>query len=166
MQLDALRDVSALDEHMKTNSYVSGYAPSQQDAALFAAVAEPPPSHPHARRWYDHLAGYTAAQRAALPGDAPKLAPASAAPAAPKKPAVSAKKRSAPSSGSGDGAKAKSPRKQKTPLNFEGKTAAQIKRMKSAQKAWDEAGFETSAEEEEEEEEDDEEEKDEEEEKE
>ena len=80
-----------------------------------------------------------------------------------KKPAVSEKKRSAPSSGSGDGAKAKSPKKQKTPLNFEGKTAAQIKRMKSAQKAWDEAGFETSAEEEEEEEEDDEEETDEEE---
>ena len=68
---------------MKTHSYVEGYTASAHDAALFAAVQQPPASFPHARRWYRHIDSFSEAKRASLPGTAPPLKGApTAAPAA------------------------------------------------------------------------------------
>ena len=58
---------------MKTHSYVDGFTASAHDAALFAAVKEPPASFPHARRWYRHIGSFSDDKRAALPGTAPPL---------------------------------------------------------------------------------------------
>ena len=65
-----------------SNSYVEGFLPTQKDISVFKAIAEPPASSPNALRWYKHIASFSAAKVAALPGAFETLAAgASAAPA-------------------------------------------------------------------------------------
>ena len=52
-------DLTTLNEHMKTRSYIEGYQPSQADSTVFAAVQGAPSSqYTHALRWYNHIKSY------------------------------------------------------------------------------------------------------------
>ena len=42
----------ALDAHMLHASYVSGFAPSQDDVSVFQAICRPSSEHSHALRWF------------------------------------------------------------------------------------------------------------------
>lgn len=72
-------NVDQLNKHLENNSYVDGFVPSQQDAATFTKIgSEPDAKHPHAARWYRHIASYDAEARAAWAGEVPADAPAAA----------------------------------------------------------------------------------------
>lgn len=72
-------NVDQLNKYLENNSYVDGYVPSQQDAATFTKIgSEPDAKHPHAARWYRHIASYDAEARAAWAGEVPADAPAAA----------------------------------------------------------------------------------------
>jgi elongation factor 1-beta len=55
--------VDALNTHLATRSYVTGYAQSADDVAAFKALKNMPAqkSHPHAYRWALHIAALTGA---------------------------------------------------------------------------------------------------------
>eukprot|EP00002_Diphylleia_rotans_P021760 TRINITY_DN4246_c0_g1_i1.p2 TRINITY_DN4246_c0_g1~~TRINITY_DN4246_c0_g1_i1.p2 ORF type:complete len:223 (-),score=65.14 TRINITY_DN4246_c0_g1_i1:88-756(-) len=79
-------DLAALNAHLATRSYISGYQPTAADAAAFAAVG----AHAHSlvtdyanvTRWFAHIKSFTAEERAAFAAPAGAAAPAAAAPAA------------------------------------------------------------------------------------
>ncbi|KAI9571945.1 hypothetical protein HD554DRAFT_2070513 [Boletus coccyginus] len=53
-------DLSALEQHLTTRSYVEGYTPSQADVHVYKAVTAPVPSTcPHVARWYSHITSYS-----------------------------------------------------------------------------------------------------------
>ena len=55
--LSSASGLSAFNDFLATRSYVSGYAFSSDDAALFAECPAPfRDSHPHVFRWYLHIA--------------------------------------------------------------------------------------------------------------
>jgi elongation factor 1-beta len=58
---------------LTTRSYITGYAPSQADVAVFKALKSAPESEkfPHAARWYNHISTFES-EFATLPGDASK----------------------------------------------------------------------------------------------
>ncbi|RKO97590.1 hypothetical protein CXG81DRAFT_9455 [Caulochytrium protostelioides] len=60
--LDTAAGVAQLNEFMASRSYITGYTPSQADLSVFAAVAKAPDAkaHPHAARWYSHIANLVA----------------------------------------------------------------------------------------------------------
>ncbi|KAG9310951.1 hypothetical protein JVU11DRAFT_8825, partial [Chiua virens] len=54
-------NLSALERHFATRSYVEGYTPSQADVHVYKAITSPVPStYPHVARWYSHITSYTA----------------------------------------------------------------------------------------------------------
>ncbi|KAH8885213.1 hypothetical protein GQ53DRAFT_797384 [Thozetella sp. PMI_491] len=73
--LDLLTDagLAVLNSWLTTRSYVTGYAPSQADVAVFKALKSAPEAakYPHAARWYKHIATFDD-DFATLPGDASK----------------------------------------------------------------------------------------------
>ncbi|KAI1764770.1 hypothetical protein GGR53DRAFT_299709 [Hypoxylon sp. FL1150] len=72
---DLLTDAGSavLNSWLTTRSYVTGYAPSQADVAVFKALSSAPAAdkYPHAARWYKHIASFED-EFATLPGDASK----------------------------------------------------------------------------------------------
>eukprot|EP00696_Hemimastix_kukwesjijk_P015418 gnl/Hemi2/3613_TR1257_c1_g1_i1.p2 gnl/Hemi2/3613_TR1257_c1_g1~~gnl/Hemi2/3613_TR1257_c1_g1_i1.p2 ORF type:complete len:226 (+),score=116.80 gnl/Hemi2/3613_TR1257_c1_g1_i1:91-768(+) len=62
--------VAKLNEYITTRSYIDGYHATKADATVFAGLKEAPSaaSHPHASRWYKHIASFSAEARAALTG--------------------------------------------------------------------------------------------------
>jgi len=101
-----LTDVGTLNGHMSKASYVEGCQPTQNDVSVFKAIAEPGDKFPHAQRWYKHIASFSAAKLASLPGTFETLASSAAAPA-PAPAAAAAKKEKAP--------KEEKPKKEKAP---------------------------------------------------
>lgn len=65
----AAANISKLEEHLATRSYVEGYTPSQADVHVFKAIASEPSAaaNPHVARWYTHIKSY-AAEHPSLPG--------------------------------------------------------------------------------------------------
>ncbi|KAF8125638.1 hypothetical protein EV363DRAFT_1175811 [Boletus edulis] len=54
-------NLSALEQHLGTRSYVEGYTPSQADVHVYKAITAPVPSTcPHVARWYSHITSYSA----------------------------------------------------------------------------------------------------------
>ncbi|KAI0176215.1 hypothetical protein GGR52DRAFT_571182 [Hypoxylon sp. FL1284] len=72
---DLLTDAGSavLNSWVTTRSYITGYAPSQADVAVFKALKSAPAAdkYPHAARWYKHIASFED-EFATLPGDASK----------------------------------------------------------------------------------------------
>ncbi|KAJ3778464.1 elongation factor 1 beta/delta chain [Lentinula raphanica] len=61
-------DLSKLDQHLATRSYVEGYTPSQADVHVFQALSSAPDSSfVNVTRWYKHIASY-ATEHASLSG--------------------------------------------------------------------------------------------------
>jgi len=54
-----------LNTYLADKSYVEGYTPSQADVTAFLKLGSAPDraSHPHAARWYKHIASYSDAER-------------------------------------------------------------------------------------------------------
>ncbi|KAK7018123.1 elongation factor 1-beta [Favolaschia claudopus] len=83
-----MADLTKLEQHLATRSYVEGYTASQADVTVFKAIgsAPKPTAHPHVARWYTHIQSYTsefgslsgssAAGKAFLGGGAPAAAAA------------------------------------------------------------------------------------------
>ncbi|KAH9823672.1 elongation factor 1-beta [Teratosphaeria destructans] len=69
--------LSLLDNWVKTRSYIVGYGPSQADVKVFQQFKSAPAveKHPHAYRWYKHIATYES-EFSSLPGDPSKAATA------------------------------------------------------------------------------------------
>jgi len=61
------KDLSSLNAYLATRSYLTGYAPTSDDAACFQAVGSAPDKTKalHAARWYKHIASFTDAERKA-----------------------------------------------------------------------------------------------------
>ncbi|KAI0290020.1 hypothetical protein BC826DRAFT_1028642 [Russula brevipes] len=81
-------DLTKLEAHLATRSYIEGYTPSQADVYAFKALSGYPDAAvaPHAARWYRHIQSYES-EFGSLPGsskagEALTAAPAPAAPAA------------------------------------------------------------------------------------
>ncbi|KAF3056607.1 Elongation factor 1-beta [Daldinia childiae] len=72
---DLLSDagLAVLNSWLTTRSYVTGYAPSQADVAVFKAITSAPEAakYPNAARWYKHIASFED-EFPTLPGDASK----------------------------------------------------------------------------------------------
>ncbi|KAF8583510.1 hypothetical protein K439DRAFT_1634345 [Ramaria rubella] len=53
-------NLSKLEAHLATRSYVEGYTPSQADVHVFSALGSAPDasSHPNTARWYNHIKSY------------------------------------------------------------------------------------------------------------
>jgi len=62
-------DLTKLEQHLATRSYVEGYTPSQADVLVFKAISSPlgGTANPHVARWYTHIKSY-AAEHDSLPG--------------------------------------------------------------------------------------------------
>ena len=82
-------NLTKLNQHLATRSYVEGYTPSQADVVVFKAISSAPDaaSAPHVARWYKHIQSYSA-EHGSLPGSSTAgeafLGGESAAPAAAK----------------------------------------------------------------------------------
>eukprot|EP01116_Phalansterium_solitarium_P011013 TRINITY_DN26626_c0_g1_i1.p1 TRINITY_DN26626_c0_g1~~TRINITY_DN26626_c0_g1_i1.p1 ORF type:complete len:217 (+),score=107.00 TRINITY_DN26626_c0_g1_i1:134-784(+) len=75
--LDTPKGLGELNKHLAERSYIEGYTPSASDVAVFSQLKAAPEASkaPHVARWYEHIAFFSAADRASWSG-------ASAAPAA------------------------------------------------------------------------------------
>jgi len=64
-----MSNLSKLESHLATRSYVEGYTPSQADVHVFKTLSSPPSAsqYPHVARWYTHIQSY-AAEHPTLPG--------------------------------------------------------------------------------------------------
>ncbi|KAH8817883.1 hypothetical protein DL96DRAFT_1623610 [Flagelloscypha sp. PMI_526] len=62
-------NLTKLEEHLATRSYVEGYEPSQADVQVFVAIGSVPDAtkNPHVARWYTHIKSY-ASEHGSLPG--------------------------------------------------------------------------------------------------
>ncbi|KAJ3997485.1 hypothetical protein F5050DRAFT_1751526 [Lentinula boryana] len=61
-------DLSKLDQHLATRSYIEGYTPSQADVHVFKTLSSAPnTSFVNVTRWYKHIASY-APEHASLSG--------------------------------------------------------------------------------------------------
>jgi len=62
-------DLTILEAHLATRSYVEGYTPSQADVHVFKALPGAPDAAaaPHAARWYRHIQSYES-EFGSLPG--------------------------------------------------------------------------------------------------
>ncbi|KAF8181076.1 hypothetical protein BJ912DRAFT_980273, partial [Pholiota molesta] len=62
-------NLTTLEQHLATRSYVEGYTPSQADVTVFKAISAAPDAatNPHVARWYTHIKSY-AAEHESLPG--------------------------------------------------------------------------------------------------
>merc|ERR1711964_907981 len=79
-------DNNALNNALSGASYLSGFVASQADLAQFDSMSGAPDAkqHPHAARWYNHIASFSLGKRLRLPGAA-AAGGATAAPKAAKK---------------------------------------------------------------------------------
>ncbi|XP_050091344.1 probable elongation factor 1-beta [Anopheles aquasalis] len=60
-----------LDKFLADNSYISGYVPSKADLSVFEALGKAPAAaNVNALRWYNHIASFSAKERAAWGGQA------------------------------------------------------------------------------------------------
>jgi len=68
-----------LNEHLKTRSYIEGYAPSQADTAAFNAIKSAPSANDiaYVARWYTHIKSF-GDLRKQFPAASGKAAPAAA----------------------------------------------------------------------------------------
>jgi len=116
-----LTNLGALDKHMKTASYVDGHLPTQADISVFKAISPPPASLPHADRWYKHIASFSPAKVAALPGvfetlaasaSAPKQEPKEKKEKAPKEPKEKKEKKEKPAKEAKEAPKKEAPKKE------------------------------------------------------
>ena len=66
-------DLSHLESHLKTRSYIEGYEPSQADVSVFKDIKSAPSAdkYPNSARWYSHIDSY-ASEHSSLPGEAGK----------------------------------------------------------------------------------------------
>ncbi|KAF9497343.1 hypothetical protein BDN71DRAFT_1444811 [Pleurotus eryngii] len=64
-----MANLTKLEQHLASRSYVEGYAPSQADVHVFKAIASAldASAQPHVARWYNHIKSY-AAEHDSLPG--------------------------------------------------------------------------------------------------
>ncbi|KAJ7161046.1 elongation factor 1 beta/delta chain [Mycena filopes] len=64
-----MANLTKLEQHLASRSYVEGYAPSQADVVVFKAISSAPDAstNPHVARWYTHIQSY-AAEHASLAG--------------------------------------------------------------------------------------------------
>ncbi|KAF5329754.1 hypothetical protein D9619_009110 [Psilocybe cf. subviscida] len=55
-------NLTTLEAHLASRSYVEGYTPSQADVVVFKAIATAPEAsaNPNVARWYTHIKSYTA----------------------------------------------------------------------------------------------------------
>ncbi|KAJ7573982.1 hypothetical protein C8J56DRAFT_475959 [Mycena floridula] len=60
-------DLTKLDQHLATRSYIEGYTPSQADVHVFKAISAAPTSPANVARWYTHIKSF-AAEHGSLPG--------------------------------------------------------------------------------------------------
>jgi len=62
-------DLTKLEAHLSSRSYVEGYTPSQADVHVFKTLSSPPnaTAAPHAARWYSHIRSYES-EFGSLPG--------------------------------------------------------------------------------------------------
>ena len=65
-------NLPALDAYLQTRSYLRGFTPSQDDAALLPHLADwtskdLKAKHPNLARWHQHVAAFPAGVRAAWP---------------------------------------------------------------------------------------------------
>ncbi|KAF8498119.1 hypothetical protein F5888DRAFT_1692524 [Russula emetica] len=62
-------DLTKLEAHLSTRSYVEGYTPSQADVHVFKTLSGPPDAAaaPHVARWYRHIHSYES-ELGSLPG--------------------------------------------------------------------------------------------------
>jgi elongation factor 1-beta len=69
--LTSAAGLTELNTYLSTRSYITGYTPSQADAAVYKAVSSAPDAgkYPHAARWYKHIASHADAF-SSLAGDA------------------------------------------------------------------------------------------------
>ncbi|KAF7307871.1 hypothetical protein MKEN_01147600 [Mycena kentingensis (nom. inval.)] len=61
-----MANLTKLETHLATRSYVEGFTPSQADVVVFKAISSAPTS-PHVARWYSHIKSYES-EFATLPG--------------------------------------------------------------------------------------------------
>ncbi|CAG7851365.1 Elongation factor 1-beta Short=EF-1-beta [Serendipita indica DSM 11827] len=61
-----MANLTKLEQHLATRSYIEGYTPSQADVEVFQAIQTPPTTQ-HALRWYNHIKSYES-EFASLPG--------------------------------------------------------------------------------------------------
>jgi len=63
-------DNAALNNALSGASYLSGFVASQADLAQFDSMSGAPDAkqHPHAARWYNHIASFSLGKRIRLPG--------------------------------------------------------------------------------------------------
>lgn len=73
---DLAQDLKALSSFLETRSYLTGYAPTSDDAECCAAVSKAPDakSFLHAARWYKHITSFTDEERSAWPKGSGSLA--------------------------------------------------------------------------------------------
>ncbi|KAF7321102.1 hypothetical protein HMN09_00197900 [Mycena chlorophos] len=64
-----MANLTKLNSHLASRSYVEGYVPSQADVVVFKAISSAPSadSNPHVARWYTHIKSYEA-EFGSLPG--------------------------------------------------------------------------------------------------
>ncbi|KAJ7042950.1 hypothetical protein C8F04DRAFT_1075374 [Mycena alexandri] len=64
-----MANLTKLEQHLASRSYVEGYTPSQADVVVFKAISSAPSAtaNPHVARWYTHIKSY-AAEHASLAG--------------------------------------------------------------------------------------------------
>ncbi|KAJ7054707.1 hypothetical protein C8F01DRAFT_1162648 [Mycena amicta] len=57
-----MANLTKLEAHLASRSYVEGYTPSQADVVVFKAISSAPSaaSNPHVARWYTHIQSYEA----------------------------------------------------------------------------------------------------------
>jgi len=89
MAADLAKDVKKLDAYLLTRSYISGYAPSQDDVQALSAISAAPDAKAtvNAFRWYKHITSYSEEERKKFPAGAGVEA---AQPSSPAKPAAAA----------------------------------------------------------------------------
>ncbi|KAJ7858683.1 hypothetical protein B0H14DRAFT_3108030 [Mycena olivaceomarginata] len=56
-----MANLTKLEQHLASRSYVEGYTASQADVEVFKAISSAPSaeSNPHVARWYTHIKSYT-----------------------------------------------------------------------------------------------------------
>lgn len=59
--------LQALNDALAEKSYIEGFMPKSSDVSTFSQLSGAPKSHPHALRWYNHIASFSAQEKAAFP---------------------------------------------------------------------------------------------------
>merc|ERR1712025_208648 len=68
--------LKALNEDLASKGYIEGFMPTSTDCTVFSQLASAPTSFPHALRWYNHIASFSAAEKSAFPAGTKTAEPA------------------------------------------------------------------------------------------